>query len=408
MIVKMLTVNTSIKSNEKFTTASLGCFLRLPLTKHNLAYASLLSRMQTNASLYFPSIRTQQEELSQLYDLQLEIMPQLFGKELLLSYVANFVEPLELLDPDYSYAKIVEDLALIVQHPSFDPALVSVSQKQLLADYKEIVAEPSNYALDRFFNIWYQDEPDYAENFMGPIEEITAATSGQIQRFSDSLRSMPTTIIGLARDPKSMNRLIREEFKQAGLLKKFMTEDATIITPKRLVNKTEEKGNLQAQLMLGYGYRQKIDYYEQVIGMVLAQYLAGDPSSKLFTGIREELGAAYDVEANNFANNSLFLINAGVAPDKSSQAEKIIRNEMAQIGEGKIDDDLLKKAKRALVTVQKIGQDQPNWQLAQMLRENLFPEYENFDRLAALKKVTAHQLQKFVQNLFLNESYILK
>ena len=81
---------------------------------------------------------------------------------------------------------------------------------------------------------------------------------------------------------------------------------------------------------------------------------------------------------------------------------------MAQIGEGKIDDDLLKKAKRALVTVQKIGQDQPNWQLAQMLRENLFPEYENFDRLAALKKVTAHQLQKFVQNLFLNESYILK
>ena len=95
----MLTTNIAIRKNKKFTTAAIGCFLRLPLTKHNLAYASLLARIQMNSSLSYPSLALQQKRLAELYDLQLEIMPQVFGKEILLTYYANFVEPIEILDP---------------------------------------------------------------------------------------------------------------------------------------------------------------------------------------------------------------------------------------------------------------------------------------------------------------------
>lgn len=404
----MLTINTAIDENKKFSTASIGCFLRLPLTKHNLAYASLLARMQMNASLYFPSIRKQQDHLSELYDLQFEVQPQLFGKELVLSYLANFVEPLELLDPDYTYGKIIETLALIIQHPSFDETLLDFSRKQLLADYQEIMAEPSNIALDRFFKLWYQNDPDYAENFMGPVDEIKMATSGQMQRFSNNLRSVPTTILGFARDQKLLNHLIQQEFKQAGLLKEFMINGLTIPAPKLELEQSDQRGNLQAQLMIGYGYHSGLDYRQQVAGMVLAQYLAGDPSSKLFSKIREELGAAYAVEANNFANNSLFLINAGLDPTKVEEAKAIITTEIEAVGAGKIDLELLKKAKKALVNIQLIGHDQQNWQLAQSLRNQLFPGYSEFDRLEAIKKVTAVQLRNFTQNLFLNESYVLK
>ena len=83
VIQTMLTTNIAIRKNKKFTTAAIGCFLRLPLTKHNLAYASLLARIQMNSSLSYPSLALQQKRLAELYDLQLEIMPQVFGKEIL-------------------------------------------------------------------------------------------------------------------------------------------------------------------------------------------------------------------------------------------------------------------------------------------------------------------------------------
>lgn len=397
-----------MQPNTKFTTASLGCFLRLPLTKHNLAFASLLCRLQMNASLYFPTIKKQQDRLAQLYDLQFEAMPQLFGKELIISYLANFVEPIELLDPEYSYREIVETLALIIQHPSFDPTLLDFSKRQLLADYQELMEEPANYAIDRFFKLWYQDAPDYAENFIGPVSEIKSATTDAMKLFSASLRTIPTTIVGLAHNPQSFKRLAIQEFKQAGLMKEFACEEVTIPAPRLLLDKTEEKDNLQSQLMIGYGYEQKVDFYGQVIGMLLAQYLAGDPSSKLFEKIIEELGAAYAVEANNYANNSLFLINAGLQPDKADEAEKIIREEMNSLARGQIDLALFKKAKKALLNGQLIGRDQSNWQLAQMLRTELFPGYVQFDREDAIRRITPKQMQRFTQNLFLNESYLLK
>lgn len=58
----MLTTNIAIRKNKKFTTAAIGCFLRLPLTKHNLAYASLLARIQMNSSLSYPSLALQQKD----------------------------------------------------------------------------------------------------------------------------------------------------------------------------------------------------------------------------------------------------------------------------------------------------------------------------------------------------------
>lgn len=404
----MLKNNTIIKKNEKFSTAMIGCFLRLPLTKHNLAYASLLARMQMNASLYFPTLKSQQIELDKLYDLQFEIMPQLFGRELIISYTANFVEPLELLDPDYNYARIAEQLALMIQFPSFAPSLVNFTQRQLAADYQELIEEPANLAIDHFFKIWYQASPDYAENFMGPIEEIEQATPEQVKRFSDNLRTMPACILGYARDPQQLSYLLKQEFKLLGLHQEFQVNNPGIAAPHLNVEKTEKKENLQTQLLIGFGYLKDQNYQEQTAGMLLAQYLAGDPSSKLFTEIREKLGAAYDVEANNYANNSLFLISAGLDPNKVKEAQKIICQTIEQIKNGQIDEAIFKKAKKTLINTQLIGSDQQNWQLAQLLRSELFQNYADFDRISAIKSISKSQLKRFAQNLFFNESYVLK
>lgn len=400
--------STIIKKNSKFKTAAIGCFLRFPLTSHNFAYASLLARMQMNASLYFPSIRLQQEALSNLYDVQLEILPQVFGKEIILSYLADFIEPTEILDPDYNYAKIVEDLTLIIQHPSFDQDLLDFSRQQLLNDYQEIMEEPANLAMDRFFKLWYKDYPDFAETFMGPIDEIKQAIPINLQRFNQHLANCPTTIVGLGKYPIELQKIIQSSFNSPGLVKDFHASQMVIPAPQLKDTKIEEKGNLQAQLLLGYGINHELSFQERIASEVLTQYLAGSQSSLLFTKVREELGAAYAIDAVDFANNCLFLISVGLDPVKAEKAIKIICTEISKIANGQIDLTLLKKVKKELINQRLINNDQENWQLRKLLRDQLLINHNSFDDLQGIKAVTPNQLINFAQSLFLNESYILK
>ena len=386
----------------------MGCFLRLPLTSHNLAFSSLLARLQMNTSLAYPTIATQQQKLAQLYDLQFDVLPQLFGKEIILTYYANFVEPAEILDPDYTYDEIIETLSQIIKSPSYNQNLLAYAKRQLEEDYNELMEQPANYAIDRFFKLWYRDHPDYAENFMGPIQEIKDAGLDEMNNFVSSLRDVPMAVLGMARDNNQLTKLVNQYFRGAGIIKQFEVDDLTIPAENNPLEKTEEQDNAQAQLLMGFGFKQKITYQGQISGLLLSQYLAGDQSSKLFNQIREELGAAYDVEANSFANNNLFLINAGLDPAKIEDAKRIVFNEMQRIADGEIDEALFKKSQKSLERNTKIGLDGQNWQLGQALRSALFPEYTNFDRAAAIKRATSHQLVDFVKNLFFNESYILK
>lgn len=55
--------------------------------------------------------------MQQRYSFQFEAVVQLFGKEMVISYLANFVEPQEILDPDYNYRQIAETFAGLATRP---------------------------------------------------------------------------------------------------------------------------------------------------------------------------------------------------------------------------------------------------------------------------------------------------
>ena len=81
---------------------------------------------------------------------------------------------------------------------------------------------------------------------------------------------------------------------------------------------------------------------------------------------------------------------------------------MQDLADGNVDEELFKKSQKALYRNTRIGLDSQNWQMGQAFRGELFSDYLDFDRETAIKKATTRQLVNFVQNLFFNESYILK
>ena len=113
----MLNPNIEYRSDRKFTTGTIGDFFRIRLNKKNLALANLLARMQMNATASFPSISQQQEVLSKFYDMSFEVVLQIMGPEIIMSYVTNFVEPVEVLDPEYTYKNIYKTFEKMAHHP---------------------------------------------------------------------------------------------------------------------------------------------------------------------------------------------------------------------------------------------------------------------------------------------------
>jgi predicted Zn-dependent peptidase len=405
----MIQTNIDVKENKQFTTASLGCFLRLPLTKHNLAYASLLAKIQESGSLYYPGPAFQLTRLAELYDLHLHIFPQVFGKQLVLTYTLNFIEPDELLDPDYSYDEIVKTFSQIVTEPLIKEPLLTWAKQQLVEEHEQLQANPESYALERFFQLWYQKQADYAASYIGDIEAIKAADAEQLKLFADSLRPVPAQVSAFCRHPKQLTELLTASFKLAGIMKVFSPQDAerVIPAPAISVDESEDRHNLQTQLFLGYGY-QLPDLKRQLAANLLCQYLAGDAAAKLFTTVREQLGAAYAVEANNYLNNSVFVINLGVNPEKVQKASAICQQEIAKVQAGDLDWDLFKHSKKALLAGIKISGDNIMTLLARELQGKMCPQYEHLDRIAACQKITAQEMISFSRGLSLKESYQLK
>ncbi len=197
---------------------------------------------------------------------------------------------------------------------------------------------------------------------MGPIAEIKSADHKQMEDFISSLRQQPVAILGMGRDNTLLTKLAQKEFRGAGVIGQFQVDDMTIPAKRSLIDQVDQQGNIQAQVMLGFEFKDRTTYQDQIAGTLLEQYLAGDESSKLFSQIRAELGAAYDVSASSFANNSLFLINTGIDPQKVGLVKQIILNEMGKIANGDVDEVIFKKSEKkqcsvitGLVRIVKIG-----------------------------------------------------
>ncbi|CCI81714.1 M16 family metallopeptidase [Lactobacillus hominis] len=402
--------NIQIEHNLKFTTATFGCFLRMPLNKKNLALANLLATMQNMASTYYPGVSVQAKALEELYDMHLTVIPEVFGSQILMFYVTNFVEPREILDPDYNYRVIVRTYFEIVNNPILNEQLLHAAKERLTAEKSQFFDIPENYAYEQFFNYWYRKTPQWQESTFGDPDVLENCSVDNITAFFNNLSNCPTVCLGLAQDPDLLTDLIQPELNWAGCAMPFETQNLTIPAHYAPIDEVKMRNSEQTQLLLGYGYDYELPLkIRQFSGLVFGNYLAGDESSKLFVNIREKLGAAYAVDASNYLNNSLFLISTGIEKSKLDQVKAEIENQINKVAQNEVDEQLFKKAKQKTKKIYVVGQDSLDRQMLLLLSDALKGKNVSLqERIKMVDKVTLTDMVKFSQALFLNESYCLK
>ncbi|MBP2057643.1 putative Zn-dependent peptidase [Lactobacillus colini] len=401
--------NLEIEYNLKFTTASLGCFLRVPLTPKNLALANILAMMQSSATRAYPSVEMQSRSMSNLYDMSLDIVPEVFGNQIVMSYVANFIEPREVLNPDYTYEKVISTFFDIIKKPLFEKRLLEISKSRLNNIMERYYDLPGHLAMQHFLSNWYRNSPNFKDMMWGDENKIIDAELDEVRDFYRKLTHSPAICLGQARDADTLTDLVQPYLDWTGYSREFAVNQVSIPAIEDFHEDEDHLDNLQAHIIMGYGFNiDKSAILNQFGGLLLSNYLAGDEYSDLFKKIREELGAAYSVAADDYFNNSMFVISTAIDKSKLNQVNKIITNSVSKLQQGEIDLDLFKRAKQALIRRYLISQDDPGISLIQMLANGLRGRNMTFEkRINHVKRFTADDLVKFSQELFLNERYYL-
>jgi zinc protease len=143
----------------------------------------------------------------------------------------------------------------------------------------------------------------------------------------------------------------------------------------------------------------------------LLQESCSDLGSRLFLRIREKLGLAYYVGAQNFVGLApgYFAFYAGTAPDKAELVEKEILNEVELLRTEGLTAEELSRAKAKIIGQKKIArQDLGSLAMATALDELYGLGYNHLDHEDALfEAVTLEQIQAVARKYFLPDAFVI-
>jgi zinc protease len=241
----------------------------------------------------------------------------------------------------------------------------------------------------------------YGLDSSGTPESVQAARLSDLAQFHGKLVVPDNCALAVFGDvrarelkPALQQRLGR--WKKSAPVALPRPEPAPLAQIKRV---TETRDKAQAVILIGFPGTtlQDADRYP----LDLLQEGCSDLGSRLFLRIREKLGLAYYVGAQNFLGLApgYFAFYVGAAPDKLAEVEKELLAEAALLRESGLTDEELRRAKAKVIGQKKIArQDLGSYALSVALNEVYGLGYQYLDMEdAKYEAVTPAQVRQAAQ-----------
>lgn len=301
----------------------------------------------------------------------------------------------EVLSPDFA---IGLDLVLdVLLNPTFPEEAFSREREVQLAAVRAQRDQLLQSAVKTMRSNLFGPQ-GYGLDPIGSEKSLDQMTARDLKNFHSEFVAPSNCVLAIYGDVKA--ELVRSALERAVSQWKGKASAPALAQPalpfKRENRAIERKDKKQAVLVIGFPGT-AMDA-EDRYPLELIQEACSDLGSRLFLRVREKLGLAYYVGAQNFVGIApgYFAFYAGTAPDKVEQVEREIMHEAELLrGEGLTEDEL-RRAKAKLIGQRKIArQDLGSLALGQALDELYGFGYDFGDRQdAKLEAVTLDQVKK--------------
>jgi len=250
----------------------------------------------------------------------------------------------------------------------------------------------------------------YGLDSQGTEENISKLQVADAQKFYEGLFAPTNCVIAIFGDVKAedVRQAITQKFgawKNHSLLPEATVPPALAATTR--VSDTRDKK--QAVLLIGYPGASL--FSEDRYALELLQESLSDLGSRLFARIREKLGLAYYVGAQNFLGLTpgYFAFYTGTEPEKVAQVETEMLKEAAALRADGLTAEELTRAKAKVVGQKKIArQDLGGYAMAAALDELYGLGYDRSDKDdARYEAVTLDDIRRITKKYLSEEKFVI-
>lgn len=292
-----------------------------------------------------------------------------------------------------------------------DQTAIEREKGVILEEYRMYLDNPRSLAATNFDNLLFGDHP-LGWDIIGTPKNIKRFKQSEIAAYKSRLYTANNIVVAVAGNtsPEAVKKLIGKYLpypttKATNTPLAFKAKTALQKAVNHVVKETE-----QAHLMLGtrtFGGGHKDRYAADL----LATVLGGGMSSRLFLGVREELGLAYYINAffHPYADVGYFAVSAGVDKDRVDIAINQIFSEIKRVAKDGISQAELIKAQEYIIGHLVLELEHSD-EIAYLfgIRWLLYGRMADIEAIkAAIKAVTVQDVNRIARKLFTSQNLVL-
>lgn len=343
---------TSIRTG-KFKTGMLSLSLSLPLTKTNSAHNALISGVMRRGTQKYKNAAELNRALDELYAATVEFKSSRCGKLCLLTLSAEMLDNAYVADGIDVLDGVSEILSEMLLYPKtengiFTEDAVKKEKAHVIDAIKAEINNPRAYASDRCAELLHRNDGDFAtlEDMLSEVESTTAASLyGYYQKL---LSSSSLNIYYVGSEPiEKVSEIIKRRFgKFCG--KCSCTPTLSVEPYLEPIEKTEKMSVSQGKLCLGFRTGVCASDKEYFATALLNEIFGGSPASKLFMNVREKMSLCYYCASRYDSFMGNLTVSAGINVSDRELAYGAILNQLEDIKNGKISNEEMTAAKKAV------------------------------------------------------------
>lgn len=246
-------------------------------------------------------------------------------------------------------ALAIRVLADLVVRPLLADDAIEREREIIVEEIRSYRDDPAQHVLTLADGAWFGAGP-MGREIAGDEDGVRALTPAAIRAFWQRGYAPGGLVVAAAGDLPHARivELVAEAFGTGPADPPRATPAAGPLPHRRVV--TEARATAQAHLCIAYPGLPRDDP-DQWVMELLVTILGDGSSSRLFLGVREDAGLAYDISAwqTDHADAGTISIYAGVAPSDLGRAIRAILAEVARLRDGGVPAAELAKAQRYLI-----------------------------------------------------------
>ncbi len=297
-------------------------------------------------------------------------------------------------------------LADMYLNPSFSESEIEKERGVIEEEINRSADNPSRVAQDLFVELLYGDTP-YGWNTLGTESTLKKINRSAFLDYQKRFHHAKNTLVVVAGnfDQDYLPNIIEKYFSSVAKGEVISVEKTENLSNGPRLSLKKRLG-AQTNIVLGFKTFGSChpDYYT---AEVLAGILGGTMSSRLFQKVREEMGAAYSINAyqTSFADYGYLSISGGVQSLRLKEVLKAILNEIILLTRELVPEKELARVKDSLIGTTYLNLETPSDLAAfygiQEIRGETILSPEDLGK--KIKAVTAQDVKTLAQKIFVTK-----